>query len=131
MPRLLATRRLYDCSRVLGVPPFKIVQDAEARWRSAFASDQRLVQLQPAIQLHERLDNIAPLLSAVDGLILELLVPVLEPFMFAQNLGCAFHRGPPQGRGGCANRAAAASAIRGDAGLFEGKRLHSLSSSRP
>lgn len=62
----------------------KVIQDVETRWWSTFAMVVRLLYLRRAIRFHEQLDGIPPLLSEFDGMVLELLAPVLEPFMTAQ-----------------------------------------------
>ena len=45
---------------------------------------ERLVYLRRAVELHESLDNVAPLLGPVDWNVLELLEPVFAPFMYVQ-----------------------------------------------
>ena len=45
---------------------------------------ERLVYLRRAVELHESLDDVAPLLGSVDWNVLELLEPVLAPFMYVQ-----------------------------------------------
>ena len=45
---------------------------------------ERLVYLRRAVELHESLDNVAPLLGPVDWNVLKLLEPVLAPFMYVQ-----------------------------------------------
>ena len=44
----------------------------------------RLLYLRPAIEMHESMHNVEPILTNEDWRILELIRPVLEPFMVAQ-----------------------------------------------
>ena len=45
---------------------------------------ERLVKRKEAIELHEKLDAIAPLLSAMDWCVLRLLLTVLDQFIYVQ-----------------------------------------------
>ena len=45
---------------------------------------ERLMYLRRAVELHESLDDVAPLQGPVDWNVLELLEPVLAPFMYVQ-----------------------------------------------
>lgn len=87
-----AAHRLAECLVFLGMDPLKVIQDVETRWWSTHSCLERLVFLKPAVQMHEAELGRAsratyqPLLSDVDWAIIELLVPLLEPFMVVQRL---------------------------------------------
>eukprot|EP00904_Undaria_pinnatifida_P012881 jgi/Undpi1/8723/HiC_scaffold_25.g11187.m1 len=85
-----AAHRLAECLVFLGMNPLKVIHDVETRWWSTHSCLERLVLLKPAIQMHEAelarasRATYQPLLSEVDWAIIELLVPLLEPFMVVQ-----------------------------------------------
>ncbi|CAN0305334.1 unnamed protein product, partial [Scytosiphon promiscuus] len=87
-----AAHRLAECLVFLRMNPLKVIQDVETRWWSTHSCLERLVFLKPAIQMHEAelarasRATYQPLLSEVDWAIIELLVPLLEPFMVVQRL---------------------------------------------
>ena len=64
----------------------KVLKDVITRWWSTYSMVERLLYLKPAIQLHERMDSIPPLLTDSDWKILALILPVLEPFTETQKL---------------------------------------------
>ena len=79
-----AAERLRELCGIVGIIPLRVIQDMETRWWSTQSMAGRLVYLRRAVELHESLDNVAPLLGPVDWNVLELLEPVLAPFMYVQ-----------------------------------------------
>ncbi|CAM9886015.1 unnamed protein product, partial [Ascophyllum nodosum] len=79
-----AAGRLQELCGIVGIIPLRVIQDVETRWWSTQSMVERLVYLRHAVELHESLDNVAPLLGPVDWNVLELLEPVLAPFMYVQ-----------------------------------------------
>ncbi|CAN0271272.1 unnamed protein product, partial [Ascophyllum nodosum] len=79
-----AAGRLQELCGIVGIIPLRVIQDVETRWGSTQSMVERLVYLRRAVELHESLDNVAPLLGPVDWNVLELLEPVLAPFMYVQ-----------------------------------------------
>ncbi|CAN0442995.1 unnamed protein product, partial [Ascophyllum nodosum] len=79
-----AAGRLQELCGIVGIIPLRVIQDVETRWWSTQSMVERLVYLRRAVELHESLDNVAPLLGPVDWNVLELLEPVLAPFMYVQ-----------------------------------------------
>ena len=79
-----AAERLRELCGIVGIIPLRVVQDVETRWWSTQSMVEHLVYLQRAVELHESLDDVAPLLGPVDWNVLELLEPVLAPFMYVQ-----------------------------------------------
>ena len=79
-----AAERLRELCGIVGIIPLRVIQDVETRWWSTQSMAERLVYLRRAVELHELLDNVAPLLGPVDWNVLELLEPVLAPFMYVQ-----------------------------------------------
>ena len=79
-----AAERLRELCGIVVIIPLRVIQDVETRWWSTQSMAERLVYLRRAVELHESLDNVAPLLGPVDWNVLELLEPVLPPFMYVQ-----------------------------------------------
>lgn len=79
-----AADRLEELCCTVGIAPLKVIQDVETRWWSTQSMVERLAHLRRAIELHESLNNVAPLLGPVDWNVFELLEPVLAPFMCVQ-----------------------------------------------
>lgn len=79
----MAARLAMLCG-VLQMTALCVMQDVETRWWSSWAMVSRLVYLRRAIQYHESMDEIHPLLSNTDWEVLKLVSPILEPFMAAQ-----------------------------------------------
>ena len=79
-----AAERLRELCGIVGITPLRVIQDLETGWWSTQSMAERLVYLRRAVELHESLDNVAPLLGSVDWNVLELLEPVLAPFMYVQ-----------------------------------------------
>ncbi|CAN0399952.1 unnamed protein product, partial [Ascophyllum nodosum] len=79
-----AAERLRELCGIVGIIPLRVIQDVETRWWSTQSMAERLVYLRRAVELHESLDDVAPLLGPVDWNVLELLEPVLAPFMYVQ-----------------------------------------------
>ncbi|CAN0217747.1 unnamed protein product [Ascophyllum nodosum] len=80
----MVTLALSCSKKQVGIIPLRAIQDVETRWWSTQSMVERLVYLRRAVELHESLDNVAPLLGPVDWNVLELLEPVLAPFMYVQ-----------------------------------------------
>ncbi|CAN0378335.1 unnamed protein product [Ascophyllum nodosum] len=80
----MVTLALSCSKKQAGIIPLRVIQDVETRWWSTQSMVERLVYLRRAVELHESLDNVAPLLGPVDWNVLELLEPVLAPFMYVQ-----------------------------------------------
>ncbi|CAM9814402.1 unnamed protein product, partial [Ascophyllum nodosum] len=79
-----AAERLRELCGIVGIIPLRVIQDVETRWWSTQSMAERLVYPRRAVELHESLDDVAPLLGLVDWNVLELLEPVLTPFMYVQ-----------------------------------------------
>ena len=79
-----AAERLRELCGIVGIIPLRVIQGVETRWGSTQSMAERLVYLRRAVELHESLNNVAPLLGSVDWNVLELLEPVLAPFMYVQ-----------------------------------------------
>ena len=79
-----AAERLRELCGIVGIIPLRVIPDVETRWWSTQSMAERLVYLRHAVELHESLDNVAPLLGPVDWNVLELLEPILAPFMYVQ-----------------------------------------------
>ena len=79
-----AAERLRELCGKVGIIPLRVIQDVETRWWSTQSMPGRLVYLRRAVELRESLDNVPPLLGPVDWNVLELLEPVLAPFMYVQ-----------------------------------------------
>ena len=79
-----AAEQLRELCGIVGIIPLRVIQDVETRWWSTQSMAERLVYLRRAVELHESLGDVAPLLGPVDWNVLELLEPVLAPFMYVQ-----------------------------------------------
>lgn len=62
-----------------GVKPLQVVQDAQTRWCSTYASIDRLLYLKRPIQNHEVVYNVNVILKSLDWAILEKLHRLLAP----------------------------------------------------
>ncbi|CAM9932863.1 unnamed protein product, partial [Scytosiphon promiscuus] len=62
----------------------KPIQDVVTRWWSTCQMVLRLLELREAIEKHEEADKLEPMLMAADWAVLEMILPVLEPFMDTQ-----------------------------------------------
>ena len=69
-----------------GLEPLKGIQDVVTRWWSTYALVDRLLYLRPGIEMHETMHHVDPILTNEDWRVLELILPVLEPFMEAQTV---------------------------------------------
>ena len=56
------------------------------RWWSTCSMVGRLLELRAAIDKNDEADKLEPLLTAADWAVLELILPILEPFMQTQTL---------------------------------------------
>ncbi|CAM9495609.1 unnamed protein product, partial [Laminaria digitata] len=64
-----------------------VIQEVRGRWWwSSCAMLERLVHLQPAIKRHEEEDGLEPLLDETGWKVLELVLPVLEPFVATRSM---------------------------------------------
>ncbi|CAN0256728.1 unnamed protein product, partial [Ascophyllum nodosum] len=79
-----AAEQLRELCGIVGIIPLRVIQDVETRWWSTQSMAERLVYLRRAVELHESLNDVAPLLGPVDWNVFELLEPVLAPFMYVQ-----------------------------------------------
>ena len=79
-----AAERLRELCGIVGIIRLRVIQDVETRWWSTQSMAERLVYLRRAVELHESLDDVAPLLGPVDWNVLELLEPELVPFMYVE-----------------------------------------------
>lgn len=70
--------RLRVMSEASNQPPNKLIKDVETRWCDTSGEQKE------ALELDKSADGIPPLLTSVDWINLELLEPVLRPFMEAQ-----------------------------------------------
>ena len=61
-----AAERLRELCGIVGIIPLRVIQDVETRWWSTQSMAERLVYLRRAVELHESLDDVAPLLGPVD-----------------------------------------------------------------
>ena len=58
-----AAERLRELCGIVGIIPLRVIQDVETRWWSTQSMAERLVYLRRAVELHESLDDVAPLLG--------------------------------------------------------------------
>ena len=64
-----------------------VIQDVSGKWWSSYAMVERLVQLQPAIRQHEEKEEGLKLILEEGGWkILELILPILEPFVTTRGM---------------------------------------------
>ena len=70
----------------LGSEKKRVIQDVATRWWSTCSMVGRLLELKVAIDKHEEADKLDPLLTAADWAVLELILPILEPFRHTQTL---------------------------------------------
>ena len=70
----------------LGSDSKRPIQDVITRWWSTCQMVARLLELREAIEKHEEADELEPMLTAADWAVLEMILPVLEPFMHCQLL---------------------------------------------
>ncbi|CAN0279043.1 unnamed protein product [Ectocarpus sp. 4 AP-2014] len=64
----------------------KPIQDVVTRWWSTCAMVERLLELREPIGKHEEADKLEPMLTATDWAVLQMILPILEPFMQTQTL---------------------------------------------
>lgn len=82
----MADRLAQFVKTYLGSDSKKPIQDVITRWWSTCQMMMRLLELREPIEKHEEADKLEPMLTAADWAVLEMILPVLEPFMHCQLL---------------------------------------------
>ncbi|CAM9559514.1 unnamed protein product, partial [Ectocarpus sp. 4 AP-2014] len=82
----MADRLAQFVNIYLGSDNKKPIQDVVTRWWSSCAMGSRLVELKKPIRKHEEADKLELMLRAEHWAVLEMILPILEPFMHTQTL---------------------------------------------